>query len=310
VLYEVPLLLEQEGVGESVLDRLGLESRQKPDWKDWQELVAQGRIERPRIRIALVGKYVELQDAYMSVREAVTHAGLAAGVEAEILWIHSAELEKGRGLRELETADGIIVPGGFGSRGIEGKIMAARYARENKVPYLGLCLGMQVMVIEFGRHVLGTEDVNSTEFDRNTPHPVIDLLPEQRGIGEMGGTMRLGLYPCRVQEGTIAEQAYRTPLVHERHRHRFEFNNTYRELFNQHGMEFSGQSPNGRLVEIAEYRDHPFMLGSQFHPEFLSRPNRPHPLFRKFMETICDRVLGSREENAVRVEQAASEQEE
>jgi CTP synthase len=310
VLYEVPLLLEQEGVGESVLDRLGLESRQKPDWKDWQELVAQGRIERPRIRIALVGKYVELQDAYMSVREAVTHAGLAAGVEAEILWIHSAELEKGRGLRELETADGIIVPGGFGSRGIEGKIMAARYARENKVPYLGLCLGMQVMVIEFGRHVLGTEDVNSTEFDRNTPHPVIDLLPEQRGIGEMGGTMRLGLYPCMVQEGTIAEQAYRTPLVHERHRHRFEFNNTYRELFNQHGMEFSGQSPNGRLVEIAEYRDHPFMLGSQFHPEFLSRPNRPHPLFRKFMETICDRVLGSREENAVRVEQAASEQEE
>jgi CTP synthase len=310
VLYEVPLLLEQEGVGEYVLERLGLESRQKPDWKEWQELVARERTERPRVRIALVGKYVELQDAYMSVREAVTHAALAAGVDAEIVWIHSAELEKGRGVKELKTADGIIVPGGFGSRGIEGKILAARYARENKVPYLGLCLGMQVMVIEFGRHVLGTEDVNSTEFDRNTPHPVIDLLPEQRGIGEMGGTMRLGLYPCRIQEGTTAEQAYGTPLVHERHRHRFEFNNTYRELFNQHGMEFSGQSPNGRLVEIAEYRDHPFMLGSQFHPEFLSRPNRPHPLFRRFVEIVRDRALGGQEENTFRMEQTAREQEE
>jgi CTP synthase len=290
ILYEVPLLLEQEGVGDYVMERLGLESRQKPDWREWQSLVAQERTERPHVRIALVGKYVELQDAYMSVREAVTHAALSAGVEVEMLWLHSAELEKGRGWSELEAADGIIVPGGFGSRGIEGKIQAARYARENKIPYLGLCLGMQVMVIEFGRHVLGTEDVNSTEFDRNTPHPVIDLLPEQRGIGEMGGTMRLGLYPCKIAEGTMAERAYQQALVHERHRHRFEFNNTYREIFNQHGMEFSGQSPNGRLVEIAEYRDHPFMVGSQFHPEFLSRPNRPHPLFRQFVEIIRDRV--------------------
>ena len=310
VLYEVPLLLEQEGVGEFVLERLGLESRQKPDWKEWQSLVAQERTERPLVRIAIVGKYVELQDAYMSVREAVTHAALSAGVQVEILWVHSAELEKGRGQKELQLADGIIVPGGFGSRGIEGKIMAARYARENKIPYLGLCLGMQVMVIEFGRSVLGTEDVNSTEFDRKTPHPVIDLLPEQRGIGEMGGTMRLGLYPCNILEGSVADRAYDKALVQERHRHRFEFNNTYREIFNQHGMEFSGQSPNGRLVEIAEYREHPFMLGSQFHPEFLSRPNRPHPLFRLFVETIRDRAHQHEQEPQARAERAVKEAEE
>lgn len=309
VLYDVPLLLEQEGVGEYVLERMGLESRQKPDWKEWQELVARERTDRPDVRIALVGKYVELQDAYMSVREAVTHAAIAAGVDAEILWIHSAELERGRRLSELESADGIIVPGGFGSRGIEGKIQAARYARENKIPYLGLCLGMQVMVIEFGRHVLGTEDVNSTEFDRNTPHPVIDLLPEQRGIGEMGGTMRLGLYPCRISDGTLADRAYDQSLVQERHRHRFEFNNTYREILHQHGMEFSGQSPNGRLVEIAEYREHPFMLGSQFHPEFLSRPNRPHPLFRLFVETVRDLVHNENAETALGIEETAPESE-
>ncbi len=288
VLYEVPLLLEREGVGEHILGRLGLESRQKPDWSEWERLVDAERRPRPKVRIALVGKYVELQDAYMSVREAVCHAALRAGVEAEILWLHSAELERGKGWEALKSADGIIVPGGFGSRGIEGKIAAARYAREHRIPYLGLCLGMQVMVIEFGRHVLGTEDVNSTEFDRSTPHPVIDLLPEQRGIGELGGTMRLGLYPCHIQPGTVAHKAYGMGFVQERHRHRFEFNNTYRELFGQHGMVFSGQSPDGRLVEIAELKDHPFMLGSQFHPEFLSRPNRPHPLFRAFVEAAAE----------------------
>jgi len=196
-------------------------------------------------------------------------------------------LEKGKGFAELEMADGVIVPGGFGSRGIEGKISAARYARENKVPYLGLCLGMQVMVIEFGRHVLDSEDVNSTEFNINTPHPVIDLLPEQRGIGDMGGTMRLGLYPCVLKRGTIAKHAYNCNRVEERHRHRFEFNNTYREIFGEHGMVFSGLSPDDRLVEIAELKDHPFMLGCQFHPEFLSRPNRPHPLFKAFLEAVA-----------------------
>jgi len=284
VLYEIPLLLEQEGVGTYILSRMGLESRKKPNWTEWESLVAEQRKPRPKIKIALVGKYIELKDAYMSVREAVRHASLTVGVDAEILWLHSAELERGKGWDELEQADGIIVPGGFGSRGIEGKIRAARYAREKRVPYLGLCLGMQVMVVEFGRTIFDSEDVNSTEFNRTTPHPVIDLLPEQRGIGDLGGTMRLGLYPCHLLDDTIAAGAYGQSLVQERHRHRFEFNNNYREIFNSKGMVFSGQSPDGKLVEIAELVDHPFMIGSQFHPEFLSRPNRPHPLFRQFIE--------------------------
>ncbi|MFQ5942817.1 MAG: CTP synthase [Anaerolineales bacterium] len=278
-LYEVPLMLEGESLGDQLVSRLNLTPTQTPDWSEWEDLVAREREERSEICIAIVGKYVELQDAYMSVREAIRHASLANEVEAEILWLHSAELEKGRGWEALERAHGIVVPGGFGSRGIEGKIAAARFARQNQIPYLGLCLGMQVMVIEFGRDVLGSEDVNSTEFDRNTPHPVIDLLPEQRGIGEMGGTMRLGLYPCEFVSGTLAERAYQTASVNERHRHRYEFNNTYREILAEHGMAYSGLSPDGRLVEVAELSDHPFMIGSQFHPEFLSRPNRPHPLF-------------------------------
>ncbi len=290
VLYEVPLILEREGLGDLMVQRLGLEPRRSPDWTEWQQLVARSHQPRPRVRVALVGKYVELQDAYMSVREAVKHAALAVGVEAEILWLHSAELEKGKGWEELKSADGVIVPGGFGSRGIEGKIAAARYARLNKVPYLGLCLGMQVMVVEFARAVLGSEDANSTEFDRSTPHPVIDLLPEQRGIGNMGGTMRLGLYPCHLTPGTRAAAAYGQPLIEERHRHRFEFNNSYRDILGEHGMVFSGLSPDGRLVEIAEMADHPFMVGSQFHPEFLSRPNRAHPLFRGFMGAVAERA--------------------
>ena len=288
-LYEVPLLLEAEGLGDNIVNRLGLIPTQVPDWSDWEDLVAQEREDRPKIRIAIVGKYVELRDAYMSVREAVRHASLEAGVEAEFLWVHSAELEKDKGWDELKRAHGIIVPGGFGSRGIDGKIAAAHYARENQIPYLGLCLGMQVMVIEFGRHVLGTEDANSTEFDRNTSHPVIDLLPEQRGIGEMGGTMRLGLYPCDLVEGTLARTVYQTDSVNERHRHRYEFNNTYREILAEHGMVYSGLSPDRRLVEIAELSDHPFMIGSQFHPEFLSRPNRPHPLFAGFVQAAIRR---------------------
>lgn len=287
-LYEIPLLLERERLGDFILDRLELGEKEKPNWSSWEELVAAERKSRAKVRIALVGKYVELRDAYMSVREAVRHAALEVGVEAEISWLHSAELEKGRGWEELKSSHGVIVPGGFGSRGIEGKITAARYSRENKVPYLGLCLGMQVMVIEFGRHVFGSEDVNSTEFDRNTPHPVIDLLPEQRGVDDMGGTMRLGLYPCLLVEGTKAGDAYDENLVEERHRHRFEFNNTYREILGEHGMVFSGMSPDNRLVEVAEYKDHPFMIGSQFHPEFLSRPNRSHPLFKSFIRAVAE----------------------
>ena len=206
----------------------------------------------------------------------------------QIDWVYSGDLEKDRELDVLQAADGIVVPGGFGYRGIEGKIIAARYAREHSVPYLGLCLGMQVMCIEFARHVLGTEDVNTTEFDRGTPHPVIDLLPEQRGIADMGGTMRLGVYPCCLVPGTQAAAAYGVEEVRERHRHRFEFNNSYREPLAREGMVFSGLSPDGRLVEIAELGYHPFMLGSQFHPEFLSRPTRPHPLFRAFVAAACD----------------------
>jgi CTP synthase len=295
ILYEIPLLLERQGLAEYVMDRLGLQPRHRPDWSEWEHLVAAQRSSRPGVRVALVGKYVELKDAYMSVREAVRHAGLAVGVEPEIMWLHSAELEKGKGWDVLETADGVIVPGGFGSRGIEGKIAAARFARERQVPYLGLCLGMQTMVIEFARHVLGTEDANSTEFDRSTPHPVIDLLPEQRGIAGMGGTMRLGVYPCHLVPGTVAAAADGVESVNERHRHRFEFSNTYREILGGRGMVFSGLSPDGRLVEIAELKGHPFMLGCQFHPEFLSRPTRPHPLFKAFIEAVAARAGVGRE---------------
>jgi CTP synthase len=273
-------------VADIVMSRLGLTATTTPDWREWERLVAEVRRPKPVVRVGLVGKYVELQDAYMSVREALKHAGIALGREVEIEWIHSAELEKGRGWELVKAVDGLVVPGGFGSRGIEGKINAARFARENKVPYLGLCLGMQVMCIEFARYALNSEDANSTEFDRSTPHPVIDLLPEQRDISDMGGTMRLGVYPCKLVPGTHADEAYDLPagaVAHERHRHRFEFNNAYRDPLAAKGLVCSGLSPDGRLVEIAEIADHPFMLGTQFHPEFLSRPNRPHPLFRAFI---------------------------
>ncbi|MEJ5224432.1 MAG: CTP synthase [Anaerolineales bacterium] len=290
ILYEVPLLLEKLGVGDYVLEKLGLEARQKPDWTEWNRLVEEVKRPKPTVTVALVGKYVELHDAYMSVREALKHAALANGVELEIGWVHSTDLEKGKGWDIVEQADAIIVPGGFGSRGIEGKIAAAKYARENKVPYLGLCLGMQLMCIEFARNVLGYENANSSEFDRSTPHPVIDLMLEQRAITDMGGTMRLGLYPCVLTPGTKAAQAYGATRVEERHRHRFEFNNHYRAEFEKAGMVFSGLSPDGMLVEIAELKDHPYMVASQFHPEFLSRPNRPHPLFVGLIRAAKERA--------------------
>jgi len=232
----------------------------------------------------------------MSVREALKHAAISLGVEVDISWVHSAELEKGRGWDVVKDANGVIVPGGFGSRGTEGKIQAAHYARENKVPYLGLCLGMQLMVVEFARHVLGSDEVNSSEFDRSTPYPVIDLMPDQKSISDMGGTMRLGLYPCVLQSESLAAEAYQQKIVQERHRHRFEFNNAYRESLQKAGMRYSGLSPDGRLVEIAELDDHPFMLATQFHPEFLSRPNRPHPLFVAFLKAVRERA-GIRDEN-------------
>jgi CTP synthase len=288
ILYEVPLLMDQAGVGDFLLERLGLTARSKPDWTDWDRMVQEVRRSKPTVRVALVGKYIELRDAYMSVREALLHSALSLGIEVIIDWVHSAELEKGRGWEMVHAADGIIVPGGFGGRGIEGKIQAARYARENKIPYLGLCLGMQLMVIEFARQVLGDEEVNSTEFDRGTSHPVIDLMPDQRDIAE------LGLYPCVLQPGSIAKGAYQEDVIDERHRHRFELNNAYRDLLQSAGMRFSGISPDGRLIEIAELADHPFMLGTQFHPEFLSRPNRPHPLFMSFLEAVAEQASVSK----------------
>ncbi len=287
VLYEVPLLLERAGVAQYLLERLHLKPRRKPDWSRWQALVDKARAPKPKLPIALVGKYVELRDAYMSVKEALVHAGLELGVEVDIAWVQASDLEKDRpeAWDAVHQAAGVLVPGGFDSRGVEGKIRAARYAREHRVPYFGLCLGMQLMVVEFARHVLGYEDAHSTEFDPGTQHPVIDLMPDQRSITDMGGTMRLGLYPCVLQPGTKARAAYGedVEVVEERHRHRFEFNNAYREAMQQAGMVFSGLSPDGRLVEIAELKDHPFMLGTQFHPEFLSRPIRPHPLFVAFL---------------------------
>ncbi|MBX3004885.1 MAG: CTP synthase [Anaerolineales bacterium] len=289
VMYEIPLLLERLGVADYIVDTLGLQARHKPDLTAWEAISKSAHKDKPTVRIALVGKYVELHDAYLSVKEALVHAGLALGVEVEIDWVHASEVEKGRGWDEIHAADGILVPGGFDSRGIEGKIAAAKYARENNVPYFGLCLGMQIMAIEFARNVLGYSEANSTEFDPASPYPVIDLMPDQRGIAEKGATMRLGVYPCQLQPGSVAAAAYGQPVVEERHRHRYEFNNTAREAFAEHGMRFSGTSPDDRLVEIIEVAEHPYMLGTQFHPEFLSRPTRPHPLFAAFVRAAAEK---------------------
>lgn len=290
VLYEVPLVLEKAGVADYLIHRFGLVSPHQPDWSDWEKLVEKVKKPKPVVTVALIGKYVELHDAYMSVSEALKHAGIQLGVEVDIQWVHSSDLEKGKGWDDVKGAGGILVPGGFGSRGIEGKIQAIRYARESNVPYLGLCLGMQLMVVEFARYAFQDESVNSTEFDHATIHPVIDLMSEQRDITDLGGTMRLGLYPCVIQPNTHSAEAYQIETVNERHRHRFEFNNSYRQVLGEKGMKFAGLSPDGKLVEIAEIGDHPFMVASQFHPEFLSRPNRPHPLFVGFVKAICDRL--------------------
>ncbi|MBT7819405.1 MAG: CTP synthase, partial [Chloroflexi bacterium] len=294
VMYDVPLVLEEAGIAEYLLEKLNLKPRKKPELKKWSRIVEIARREKETVKVALVGKYVELHDAYLSVREALKHAGIHLGVGVEIEWIHSAELEKGKTKEELwqkvKAADAVLVPGGFGSRGIEGKIMAAKYARENKVPYLGLCLGMQLMVVEFGRKILNDESVNSTEFDHSTSHPVIDLMLEQRDITDKGATMRLGVYPCVMTEGSIAANAYKKEVVDERHRHRFEFNNAYREIYEEAGMRFSGISPDGKLVEIAEMVDHPYMVATQFHPEFLSSPTQAHPLFLEFIRATCEKA--------------------
>jgi len=280
-IYEVPLVLEDAGLGELVVRRLGLRAA-KSNLKEWLNIVARLKAPKELVIIGLVGKYVGLQDAYYSVREALCHAALAHNHEVKIEWLDSQQLD-GLVDEKLGQVQGIIVPGGFGYRGIEGMIKAAKFAREREIPYLGLCLGMQTMVIEFGRHVFHTDKVNSTEFDASSAYPVIDLLPEQHGIEQKGGTMRLGTYPCHLVAGTIAARAYGSEVVYERHRHRYEFNNNFRQPLKEAGLVPSGLSPDGKLVEIVELRDHPWMLACQFHPEFKSRPDSPHPLFVGFV---------------------------
>jgi CTP synthase len=285
-IYEVPLLLEEEGLGQLVVSRLGIQGK-PADLNQWQDLVNRLREPHEPVNITLVGKYVELQDAYFSVREALHHAALSHDRDLNLSWVHSEELDGDKVDTLLRSAQGIIIPGGFGVRGIEGMIKAVTYARTNGIPYLGLCLGLQVMVIEFARYVFDSDRPNSTEFDEITPYPVIDLMPDQ-DMKEMGGTMRLGNYPCKLLENSRAARAYGQCLIQERHRHRYELNNRFRAPMEEKGMVFSGLSPDNRLVEVCELADHPWMVSCQFHPEFGSRPNRPHPLFRDFIGVAKD----------------------
>lgn len=281
-LYDVPLQLQAQGLDDYVCRHLGL-TCQEADMTEWKALVAKIKNLSKTTRIAIVGKYVELPDAYLSVAEALHHAGFANDSAIKIKWVSAEEVTPENVHELLGDVDGILVPGGFGDRGIEGKITATRYARENKVPFLGICLGMQISVIEFARHVAGMDGANSSEINPDTKYPVIDLLPEQKNIEDKGGTMRLGRGPTKVIEGSLAERAYNSTMVYERHRHRYEVNNDYREQLAKLGMRFSGTTPDGRLVEIVEVADHPWFLATQFHPEFTSRPNRPQPLFRDFV---------------------------
>ena len=286
-VYAVPLMLEEEGLADLMVESLGLSATQR-DMAEWREMVDAIRAPKETLRIAVVGKYVDLRDSYISVKEALHHAGLAHGRDIDLSWIHAEDVERWGADELLREVSGVVVPGGFGERGIEGMVTTVSYARENMVPYLGLCLGMQVMVIEVARHILGHDRANSTEFDPGTPDPVIDLMPDQLEVDELGGTMRLGVYPCRIMEGSRGARAYGRAEVQERHRHRFEVNNSYREAYEAAGFWPTGLSPDGRLVEMMELDDHPFMVGVQFHPEFLSRPDRPHPLFREFIGVAKD----------------------
>ncbi|MBO0705524.1 MAG: CTP synthase [Candidatus Dormibacteraeota bacterium] len=282
-IYDVPLMLEEAGLGRVIMQHFRLDGESRPPrLQGWRALTERIKRPRGRVPVALVGKYVQLPDAYLSTIEALNHAGFAHDVALDIRLVSSEALERGD-TSLLRGVAGIVVPGGFGHRGIEGKVLAARSARHNRIPYLGLCLGMQCAVIDFAREVLGAPDANSTEFAAFTSSPVIDLLPEQRDVAGMGGTMRLGEYPCKLAPGSRANRAYGVEIVYERHRHRFEFNNEYREALGEAGMVFSGLSPNDRLVEIIELKDHPWFVASQFHPELKSRPMRPHPLFRAFI---------------------------
>jgi CTP synthase len=277
-IYEIPLLFERAGLARLVLRRLGLPDL-PPDLSDWEHIVERLKHPRTRCRIALVGKYIENRDSYISIAESFQHAGAANDAAVEIDWVDSSELEQTDAAERLAHVDGILVAHGFGARGVEGKLKAIRYARENRIPFYGICYGMQMAVIEFARHVVGLDGAHTEEVDPNTPHPVIHLLPEQRSVGDKGGTMRLGAYPCRLLPNSLAARVYGDTVIYERHRHRYEVNNEYRALLERHGLVFSGVSPDNRLVEIIELPDHPFFLAGQFHPEFKSRPTRPHPVF-------------------------------
>jgi CTP synthase len=294
-IYKVPLYFRAEGVDDQILDHFGMETA-TPDLSAWESIVK--RFDEAKrsdvVKIGLVGKYTQLEDAYLSVIESLGHGGAHHGGKVEVVWIDSEKLTDDEELAQLETCDGILIPGGFGVRGIEGKIRAARYARENGVPYLGICLGMQIAVADFARHVAGMDGANSTEFDPETPYPVVDLLPEQKEVRDMGGTMRLGADPVKLHEGTRAREIYGEAVIYERHRHRYEVNNHLRRRLENEGLVCSGTSPDDRLVEIVELPDHPFFVASQFHPEFKSRPLRPQPLFREFVGAALERARGGR----------------
>ena len=286
-LYEVPLALEDEGLGKMVCKRLGLENR-IPELDDWSRMVDVVKNlmkdNEKTITISLVGKYVSLHDAYISIVESLKHGGIANYTNVNINWVNSEDVTSETAEKYLKNSDGILVPGGFGDRGIEGKIYAAQYAREHNIPYFGICLGMQIAVIEYARNVLGFKDANSSEINPNTTYPVIDLMPEQQDVEDLGGTMRLGLYPCKLTSDTLGHSIYNSDLIYERHRHRYEFNNVYRQQFIDNGLVICGQSPDDRLVEMVEVPANNWHLGVQFHPEFKSRPNRPHPLFASFIK--------------------------
>ena len=289
--YKVPLVFRAEGMDDQILDHFGIEA-QRPDLTEWEELVKRADAAEGTVKIALVGKYVKLADAYKSVAEALAHGGYHHGVNVEVALVNSEDPDPD----ELEAADGILIPGGFGERGIEGKVMAARIAREHGVPFLGICLGMQMAVVEFARHVTGMEGANSAEFDPETPFPVIDLLPEQKEVTDMGGTMRLGADPVKLHDGTKAREIFGEPVIYKRHRHRYEVNNMLRRRLEEEGLVCSGTSPDERLVEVIELPEHPFFVASQFHPEFNSRPTRPEPLFREFVGAAARRAAERRPE--------------
>jgi CTP synthase len=291
-IYSVPLALKDEGLCKEVLDCLDLDDHES-DLKDWERLVHKLRNPGPSVKVALVGKYVQLNDAYLSVVEALRHACISHDASLDLHWINAESIETEGAEKLLQGMDAIVVPGGFGNRGVNGKIAAIRWAREQRVPFLGLCLGMQCAVIEWARNIAGLEDASSAELNPNSKHPVIHLLPEQQDVVDLGGTMRLGVYPCRLQTNTIGNSLYNEEVVYERHRHRYEFNNSYRTLLMESGYVISGTSPDGRLVELIELKNHPFFIACQYHPEFLSRPGRPHPLFGGLIKAAQMRVPSS-----------------